>query len=57
MPSLRRIAHLIACHADVTLPAADVDETLQERDSYLEGRLSDPPDFSPYDQLLEHDDE
>jgi len=57
METVRRIAHLIACHADVTLPSADVDETLQERDSYLEGRLSDPPDFSPYDQLLEQDHE
>ncbi|HOY78719.1 MAG TPA: hypothetical protein PLN33_12975 [Hyphomonadaceae bacterium] len=57
LPSLHRIAHRIACQAGATLPSADVDETLQERDSYREGRLSDSPDFSPYDQLLEQNDE
>jgi len=32
-----------------------VDESFLEREAYLEGRLTDEPDFSPYSDLEEHD--
>jgi hypothetical protein len=34
-----------------TLPAADVDENFRARDAYEEGRLTDAPDFTPYENL------
>jgi hypothetical protein len=34
-----------------------VDESFLQRQTYLEGRLTDPPDFSAYDQMLEDDDD
>jgi len=52
-PILRRIA-LLFLHQDAErLPSADVDAGLQERAAYAEGRLTDPPDFSVYEALLE----
>ena len=50
--TLRNIARLSLSDSDLILPAADIDETFRARDSYLEGRLTDPPDFSAYDQML-----
>ena len=45
--------------SDPLLPAVDVDESFRERQTYLQGRLTVPPDFSVYDQMLDeqHDDE
>jgi transposase len=51
--TLRRIAWLcISQHEDV-LPEAEVDEDFQQRPAYQEGCLTDQPDLSVYDQLLE----
>jgi len=53
LETLRRIAMLYITAADNPLPMVDVDESFREREAYLEGRLTDAPDFSPYDRLLE----
>jgi transposase len=53
---LRRIAVMLMSAGVETLPYAEVDERLQEREAYVEGRLSDEPDFSPYDEMLEEHD-
>jgi hypothetical protein len=39
------------------LPLVDVDEAYREREAYLEGSLTDAPDLSIYERLLEEDDE
>lgn len=52
--TIQRIAHLYVHHgAGTAVPSAEVDSRLQQRNAYLEGRLTDQPDFSPYDDLLE----
>jgi hypothetical protein len=53
--TLRRIALLYLNQGVETLPCVEVDERFRDRDTYLEGRLTDEPDFSPYDDLLEED--
>ena len=53
---LRRIAILQMSQGDETLPLVQVDETFRDREAYLEGRLTDAPDFSAYDKMLEDDD-
>ncbi len=53
--TLRRIARLYLNQGVEALPCVEVDESFRERDAYLEGRLTDEPDFSPYDDLLEED--
>jgi hypothetical protein len=35
----------------------DVDESFCEREAYREGSLTDAPDFSRYDKMLEDDNE
>ena len=52
---IRRIALLYLGQGVEALPYVEVDESFRERDTYLEGRLTDDPDFSPYDDLLEED--
>jgi hypothetical protein len=37
------------------LPEAEVDEDFQQRPAYQEGCLTDQPDLSVYDQLLEEE--
>jgi hypothetical protein len=54
--TIRRIAFLYVQGGAEVLPTVDVDESYRERDSYLEGRLTDEPDFSRYDKLLEDSD-
>jgi len=54
--TIYRIAQLQLCE-NFEPTFAEVDTSFYSRDSYLEGRLSDEPDFSPYDDLLEEDDE
>ncbi len=51
--TLRRIALMQLSDGLETLPSAEVDESYEERDAYVEGRLTDAPDFSAYDDLLE----
>jgi transposase len=54
--TIQRIARLYVHQGDETLPCVEVDETYRNRDAYQEGRLTDEPDFSPYDELLEDTD-
>jgi len=51
--ALRRIAVLSMSGHESSLPAVDIDESFRTRDTYLEGRLTDAPDFSRYDHILE----
>jgi len=54
VPTLRRIAILLLGQDGGPLPiVAQIDEEFRERESYQEGLLTDLPDFSLYDQLLE----
>ena len=54
LDTFERIARLMIRHdGEVLLPGAQVDESFEERPAYQEGRLTDTPDFSGYDQLLE----
>jgi transposase len=55
--TLQRIALLVLDGSEQPLPAVDIDEGFRTRDAYLEGRLTDAPDFSRYNQILEDDDE
>lgn len=54
--TLRRIAILYMNQSDETLVCVDIDEGFRERETYQEGRLTDAPDFSDYDKMLEDDD-
>jgi transposase len=54
--TLERIALLYMSQGAQTLPCVDVDESFHQRDAYLEGSLTDAPDFSLYDKMLEEDD-
>jgi len=55
--TLQRIALLVLDGSEQPLPAVDIDEGFRTRDAYLEGRLTDAPDFSRYNQILEDNDE
>jgi len=54
--TLRRMALLYLNQDAERLPCAEVDESYREREAYKEGRLTEAPDFSPYDQMLEEHD-
>lgn len=56
IPTIERIAILYMAQGVPALPYADVDESFLNRESYLEGSLTDAPDFSIYDKMLEDDD-
>lgn len=49
IPTLERIAALIAIQGSYCPPSAEVDAAYQERDAYLTGRLTDIPDLSIYE--------
>jgi hypothetical protein len=51
--TLQRIARLCLSQDDRPLPHADVDESFRQRDAYQQGSLTDAPDFSLYDKMLE----
>jgi transposase len=53
IPTIERIAILNMAQGVSALPSVDVDESFRNRDSYLEGSLTDAPDFSIYDKMLE----
>jgi len=55
--TIERIALLHMTQDIPSLPLADVDEAYREREAYLEGSLTDAPDLSIYDRLIEEDDE
>jgi transposase len=54
---IRRIAFMYLHEGAETMPEADVDESFLERDAYLEGRLTDEPSFSAWDQMLAKNDD
>ena len=53
--TLRRIAQLHLDQGESPLPCPLVDEDFRDRDSYRQGHLTDAPDFSAYDKMLEND--
>jgi hypothetical protein len=55
--TVERIALLYMTQDVPRIPSVDVDEAYREREAYLEGSLTDAPDLSIYDRLLEEDDE
>jgi len=54
--ALQRIARLCLAQ-DVLLPDVDVDESFREREAYQQGHLTDAPDFSAYDPMLDNDED
>lgn len=56
LETLRRIALLYLSPGEAGLPSAEVDEDFRHREAYREGCLTDPPDFTPYERLLEEED-
>jgi len=57
LDTLQRIAMLVMDACEHPLPAVDIDESFRTRDAYLEGRLTDAPDFSRYNHILEDNNE
>lgn len=57
MAVIERIVALNMTEGALSLPFAEVDENFQQRDAYLEGRLTDPPDLSIYEDTEEDDHE
>ena len=55
--TLERIAFLLLQEGQYQLPCASVDQDLQHRPSYQEGRFSSEVDFSVYEKLMGDDDE
>jgi transposase len=51
--TLQRIARLCLSQDDAPLPSADVDENFRQREAYQQGSLTDAPDFSLYDKMLD----
>lgn len=51
--TLQRIARLCLSQDDVQLPGVDVNESFRQREAYQQGRLTDAPDLSLYDKMLE----
>ena len=54
--TIRRIVLMHLSGGMDALPWAEVDESFVDREAYMEGRLTDEPDFSRYDDLLEDHD-
>jgi transposase len=57
LATVRRIAWLCMGQEEGVLPQADVDEDFRQRPAYQEGCLTDQPDLSVYDQLLQEEEE
>ena len=57
LATVRRIAWLCMGQEEGVLPQADVDEDFRQRPAYQEGCLTDQPDLSVYDQLIEEEEE
>lgn len=55
--TVRRIVLLYLGEGLGTMPNATVDQDLEARESYQEGRLTDAPDFTPYERMFEQEDE
>jgi transposase len=56
METLRRIARLCLTQGELPLFTVEVDESFVQREAYQQGRLTEAPDFSLYDQMLEDPD-
>lgn len=54
--TLERIASIYLIHGETLMPSPVLDESFKEREAYLQGRLTDAPDFSKYNQILEDQD-
>lgn len=52
---LGRIALMYLRQGARTLPCVDIDENFRQREAYLEGSLTDSPDFSIFEKMLEDD--
>jgi hypothetical protein len=57
LATLGRISWLCISQAEELLPEADVDEDFQQRPAYQEGCVTEEPDLSVYDQLLDEKEE
>jgi len=57
LQTIERIALLYMDQGAQILPRVEVDESFCQREAYLEGSLTDAPDFTPYDKMLEDDEE
>ncbi len=57
METVERIAWLCTSQGDQQVLDVEVDESYHERPAYQEGCLTDEPDLSIYDEMLEEDDE
>ena len=55
--ALNEIARLLARADAEFIPDAPFDESYEDREAYREGRMTDPPDLSGYEQLLENDED
>ncbi len=55
--TVERIMVLNMTAGTSTLPFVEIDEDFRQRDTYLEGRLTDPPDLSIYGNTQEDDHE
>ena len=55
--SLQRIAWFCMSQGEEQRFEVDVDDSYQERPAYQEGCLTDEPDLSAYDGMLDRDDE
>src|SRR5215469_418790 len=55
--TVERIARLSLSQGQFTLFPVEVDESFWEREAYQQGRLTEAPDFSLYDQLWEEPDD
>jgi transposase len=55
--TIERIVALNMTQGALSVPCVDVDEAFRQRDAYLEGRLTDAPDLSIYDEPMEEQDD
>lgn len=53
--TLERIPVMYMRQGAGILPCVDVDESFLQREAYLEGSLTDTPDFSIFENMLEDD--
>jgi len=55
--TLRRMARLAISQQEFALSGVEVDESFRERETYQQGHLTDAPDFSLYDQMLDDEED
>jgi hypothetical protein len=57
LETLKRIAWYCMSQGESILPEPEVDDNLQDRPVYQEGCLTDEPDFTVYDQMLQENEQ